>query len=131
MLIVGIGSGYVAALVMELAKFVAGVERFRRLADRAAKTLVLAGTDPIQIKHDDGMRGWQELAPFDRILLTGAVSSVPDALLGQLAKGGFCVAPVIGDGQSELISVNADGTCLQRRDIAFHAPLQTGVSKAL
>ena len=51
-LIVGIGSGYVAALVLELASYVAGVERFRRLADRAVKNLARAGVDSVQIKHD-------------------------------------------------------------------------------
>ena len=130
-LIVGIGSGYVAALVLELASYVAGVERFRRLADRAVKNLARAGVDSVQIKHDDGLMGWRDLAPFDRILLTGAVSAIPDALLGQLGKGGFCVAPITKDGKTELISVNADGTCLQRQSSVLHTPLQNGVSKAL
>lgn len=130
-LIIGVGSGYTAALVMELANYVAGIERFRRLADRAVKNLARAGVDSVQIKHDDGLRGWKECGPFDRILLTGSVPKVPDALLGQLAKGGFCVAPVGNEGVNELICMNADGTCLQRRATVFHTPMRTGVSKAL
>lgn len=130
-LIVGVGSGYTAALVMELATYVAGVERFRRLTDRAVKNLVRAGVDSVQVKHDDGFDGWRSAGPFDRILLTGAVPAVPDALLGQLGKGGFCVAPVMQGDVCELHNVNADGTCLQRRATVLHTALQSGVSKAL
>ncbi len=130
-LIVGVGSGYTTALVMELASYVAGIERYRRLADRSVKNLVRAGVDSVQVKHGDGLEGWRSAGPFDRILLTGAVESVPDALLGQLGKGGFCVAPVMKEGVCELYSVNADGTCLQRRGTVLHNALQAGVSKAL
>ena len=130
-LIVGVGSGYAAALVMELARYVAGIERFRRLADRAVKNLARAGVDSVQVKNDDGLLGWLDVAPFDRILLTGAVPKIPDALLGQLGKGGFCVAPIEEGGKTELLSVNADGTCLQRQASVLHTPLRNGVSKAL
>lgn len=130
-LIVGVGSGYTTALVMELASYVAGIERYRRLTDRSVKNLVRAGVDSVQVKHGDGLEGWRSVGPFDRILLTGSVENVPDILLGQLAKGGFCVAPVIKDGVCELQSVNADGTCLQRRTTVLHNALQAGVSKAL
>lgn len=130
-LIVGVGSGYTAALVKELSAFVAGVERFRRLADRAVKNLARAGVDSVQIKHDDGLSGWKDVGPFDRVLVTGRVEAVPDALLGQLAKGGFCVAPTVKEGQSRLVCVNADGTCLHHHPTVFHTPMRHGVSKAL
>ena len=130
-LIVGGGSGYMAALVAELVMQVYAVERFRRLSDRAARNLARAGIDSVAVKHDDGLLGWQKNGPFDRILLTGEVTDIPDALLGQLAKRGFCVAPVRKNNVSELLSVNADGTCLQRSPTVFHTPLRHGVSKAL
>lgn len=130
-LIVGAGSGYTAALVAEMAEHVFAVERFRRLADRAVRNLTAAGIDSVQVRHDDGLAGWHEQKPFHRILLTGAVPEIPDALLGQLGKNGFCVAPITEKGQTRLIAVNADGTCLHQTGTVFHAPLQTGVSKAL
>jgi protein-L-isoaspartate(D-aspartate) O-methyltransferase len=42
----------------------------------------------------DGSRGWEEEAPFDRILITAAAASVPHAIAEQLAVGGVLVAPV-------------------------------------
>lgn len=130
-LIVGVGSGYIAALAMELAGHVAGIERFRRLADRAVRNLAQAGVDSVQIKHDDGLMGWQEHAPYDRILLTGAVLKIPDVLLGQLAKNGFCVAPVGNEVENELVCMNADRVCLKRHATVCQTPLRSGVSKAL
>lgn len=130
-LIVGGGSGYTAALIAEMTAEVFAVERFRRLADRAAKNLIAAGIDSVRLRHDDGLAGWSAHKPFDRILLTGQVPEVPDALLGQLGKGGFCVAPIIKGGKNMLVAVNADGTCLHHANTVFHTPLRNGVSKAL
>lgn len=130
-LIIGAGSGYTAALVAEMAEQVFAIERFRRLADRAAKNLAAAGIDSVRLRHDDGLAGWREHRPFSRILLTGEVESIPDVLLGQLGKGGFCVAPIKENAANYLVSVNADGTCLHRLATVSHTPLLNGVSKAL
>ena len=130
-LLIGVGSGYTAALLSELAVSVAGVERYKLLTERAAKNMQLAGIDTVALKHGDGKEGWREKGPYDRILLTGSVEEVPDPLLGQLAKRGFCVAPVIKGDETMLVSVNADRSELQSFRCAFHLPLQTGLSKSL
>lgn len=130
-LLVGVGSGYTAALLSELAATVAGVERFRLLVERAAENLQLAGIDTVALKHGDGLDGWREKGPYDRILLTGSVEEVPDPLLGQLAKKGFCVAPIVENGQTSLVAVNADRSKLHAMPCGFHLPLHNGVSKTL
>lgn len=130
-LLVGVGSGYTAALLSELAASVAGVERYRRLTERARHNLKLAGIDSVVLMQGDGLEGWREQGPYDRILLTGSVESVPDVLLGQLAKRGFCVAPIEKDGRFELISINADRSELHTQPCGFHLPLISGVSKTL
>ncbi|MEO1407440.1 MAG: protein-L-isoaspartate O-methyltransferase, partial [Pseudomonadota bacterium] len=90
-LIIGTGSGYTTAVINRLAGAVWGVERFRRLADRTLTNLAATGIDTVQILHGDGLKGWPDEGPFDRILLTGAVESVPGELFQQLAETGLCV----------------------------------------
>jgi protein-L-isoaspartate(D-aspartate) O-methyltransferase len=89
------------------------------------------GLGNVAIRHGDGLFGWSERGPYDRILLTGAIDEVPDALLQQLAKGGVLIAPFqTADGQ-QLLRIGADGT--QGR-LAIAQPLASlidGVSKAL
>lgn len=130
-LLVGVGSGYTAALLSELASSVAGIERYRLLTKLAAENLQLAGIDSVSLKHGDGLDGWREKGPYDRILITGAVEAIPDPLLGQLAKNGFCVAPVIQGDQTKLIAMNADRSELNAMMCGFHLPLRAGVSKTL
>jgi protein-L-isoaspartate(D-aspartate) O-methyltransferase len=40
------------------------------------------------------LRGWQEHAPYDRIMVTAAARVLPDELINQLATGGRMVIPV-------------------------------------
>ncbi|MBA7707607.1 Protein-L-isoaspartate O-methyltransferase [subsurface metagenome] len=47
----------------------------------------------------DGSKGWKEYAPYDRILVTAAASSVPRPLKEQLADNGILVIP-IGESHS-------------------------------
>jgi protein-L-isoaspartate(D-aspartate) O-methyltransferase len=42
----------------------------------------------------DGMLGWPEEAPFDRIIVTAAGEEIPEALRNQLRVGGILVIPV-------------------------------------
>ena len=45
-------------------------------------------------KVDDGYYGWEEYAPFDRIIVTCGIDHVPPALIKQLAPNGIMVIPV-------------------------------------
>lgn len=97
---VGTGSGYHAAILSHLCRRVYTVERHKPLLAEAQarfKALELAN---VTAMAGDGMKGWQEQAPFDRISVTAAGSEPPQALLDQLKVGGVMVMPV--GGQSSL-----------------------------
>ena len=108
---IGTGSGYQAAILAQLSGTVYSLEIVPELAQSAARTLRELGHLNVNVREGDGYRGWPEQAPFDRILLTAAPPEVPEALIGQLAKGGRLVAPV-GRWDQELIVIqkSADGT---------------------
>lgn len=93
---IGTGSGYQSAILSPLCRMVYTVERHKPLlteAEARFKKLKLAN---IVTKHGDGYKGWPEAAPFDRIILTAVVETVPEVLIEQLKPNGILVAPVGG-----------------------------------
>jgi protein-L-isoaspartate(D-aspartate) O-methyltransferase len=91
---VGTGSGYQAAVLSRLAARVTSIERYRTLANSARVRLKALGYDNVDIIHGDGMAGLPDRAPFDRIIVTAAAETVPQALVDQLAVDGIMVLPV-------------------------------------
>jgi len=99
---VGTGSGYQAAVLALLADRVFTLERIPALARRARKTLDACGYCKVNIRLADGTLGWQEMAPFDAIIVTAGAPDVPRDYLDQLAVGGRLVIPV-GDRMSQVL----------------------------
>ena len=98
---IGTGSGYQAAVLSGLCRRVYTVERLRpllRQAERCFKELRLPN---ITTRWDDGSRGWPEIAPFERIIVTAAAVDVPPVLLDQLAPDGIMILPVGGDEEDQ------------------------------
>ena len=91
---VGAGSGYMAALLAHKARQVVSLEIHADLARLAADNLRRAAVVNAVVRHADGAPGLPAEAPFDAILLSGSVASVPAALLAQLKVGGRLVAIV-------------------------------------
>jgi protein-L-isoaspartate(D-aspartate) O-methyltransferase len=91
---VGTGSGYQAAVLSRLAREVVSVERYRTLADIARKRLAALGYDNVDVLVEDGLAGVPDRGPYDRIIVTAAAETVPDALLADLADGGVVVLPL-------------------------------------
>jgi protein-L-isoaspartate(D-aspartate) O-methyltransferase len=91
---IGTGSGYQAAVLSMLAKRVFSIEINGGLARRAAETLSRLGYANVTVRPGDGFFGWKEEAPFDAIIVTCAVETLPPALLDELAEGGRLIAPV-------------------------------------
>jgi protein-L-isoaspartate(D-aspartate) O-methyltransferase len=58
----------------------------------------------VVVRHGDGLKGWPEQAPFDRIVLSAAVPEVPQNLIDQLKPGGVLIAPVAHPGAAERFS---------------------------
>jgi len=91
---IGAGSGYQAAVLSPLCRMVYTVERHRALLEQAKARFKALKLDNIVTKFGDGLLGWAETAPFDRILLSAAVRQVPPILIEQLKPGGILIAPV-------------------------------------
>ena len=95
---IGTGSGYQTAILAQFANEVYTVERIEELSHKAKKRLDGLGFKNIHYKIGDGTYGWEEKAPFDRIMVTAAAVRLPKALASQLAPGGKMVIPVGEEG---------------------------------
>lgn len=93
---VGTGSGYVTALLANLAGQAISVERIEEFSHSAARKLAGHGLGNIALEIGDAAGGWARQAPYDAILLTGSVPVLPEAFREQLSIGGRLLA-VIGD----------------------------------
>ena len=102
---IGTGSGYQAAILAELARYVVTVERLPKLAKMASKVLDSLGYHNIVIHHSGETLGWPEEAPYEAILVTAAAPRVPPELISQLAIGGRMVMPVGSRYLQELVKI--------------------------
>lgn len=91
---VGTGSGYQAAVLAQLARHVYTIERYETLLKAAEARFRQLDISNITARFGDGMEGWPEKAPFDRILVTAGAEEVPQPLFEQLADGGVMVLPL-------------------------------------
>src|SRR5690606_27283006 len=93
---IGTGSGYQAAVLVELCAETYSIEYLPEVAAFGRSNLQKAGylERNLQLRVGDGYAGWPQAAPFDAILVTAAPDAVPQPLLDQLAMGGKLVIPV-------------------------------------
>jgi protein-L-isoaspartate(D-aspartate) O-methyltransferase len=104
---VGTGLGYQAAVMAEMGADVFSVEVVEEFAEAAVSRLAALGHD-VKVRVGDGSRGWDEHAPFDRVLVTAAAAEPPEALVEQLVPGGIMVVP-LGSGDVQQLSVVTTG----------------------
>jgi len=93
---VGAGSGHMAALLAHRAQHVVTLDNRPAHARLAAENLRRAGVMNATVREADGSRGLPGEAPFDAILLSGSVATVPSTLLEQLKVGGRLMA-IVGE----------------------------------
>jgi protein-L-isoaspartate(D-aspartate) O-methyltransferase len=94
---VGAGTGYNAAVMGQIvgsAGHVTSIEIDEALAAAAGEHLAAAGVGNVEVIAGDGYLGWPHRAPFDRIIVTAATTSIAPAWGEQLRVGGRLVAPV-------------------------------------
>ena len=85
---VGTGSGYMAALLGVHADHVWSIEIDPQLAELARGNLRRAGVTNVSVEVGNGLVGWPGHAPYDVIMVSGALARVPRALLEQLKPAG-------------------------------------------
>jgi len=131
---VGTGSGYQAAILSQLAGQVITVERYRTLAETARKALAELGYDNVTVIAGDGLKGVPEHAPYDRIIVTAAAESIPQALLDELAVGGVMVLPLgEHDGPQRLVKLTRGEAGVTQEDLIWvrFVPLLPGQAREL
>jgi protein-L-isoaspartate(D-aspartate) O-methyltransferase len=131
---IGAGSGYQTAVLARLSRLVYTIERYRTLLREAEARFHALQLTNIITKFGDGMLGWVEQAPFDRILVTAAAPEEPKALLKQLKPSGVLVAPVGKGSVQKLCRYAGDGEGAFKMDILCEVrfvPLLEGVAREL
>ena len=95
-LVVGAGTGYSAAVLAAIGLSVTALESSPSLAAAARAN----GLDVVEGTLE---AGWKKAAPFDQILIDGAVEYIPDAIVAQLAEGGRLGTALVDRGITRLI----------------------------
>ncbi|HEY1541003.1 MAG TPA: protein-L-isoaspartate O-methyltransferase [Xanthobacteraceae bacterium] len=85
------GSGYSSAVLARIAASVVALEDDEARARRCGEILGSLGVANVTIARGPLEAGWPGLAPYDVILVNGAVEVEPHGLLGQLKDGGRLV----------------------------------------
>ena len=102
-LVVGAGTGYSASVLERIGLSVVALESSAELAARARELGIETVEGPLE-------QGWNKGAPYDQILIDGAVEYLPDALVDQLADGGRLGAALVDRGVARLIVGRKAGT---------------------
>ena len=114
-LLVGSGAGYGAAVLARLAASVVALESDAALAARAKEQLAQLAIGNVAPVTGPLAQGWPRNAPYDLILVEGAVEEIPQALFDQLASGGRLVAVMLKEGMGQAtIFIERDKTISHR-----------------
>jgi len=131
---IGTGSGYQAAVLSRLAQEVVTIERFRTLAEAARARLETLGYRNVEVRLGDGLAGAPDRAPFDRIMITAATETVPEALVAQLAQDGVMVLPLGPHASPQnlvRLTKSEDGTRQEELIAVRFVPLLPGQAREL
>jgi protein-L-isoaspartate(D-aspartate) O-methyltransferase len=127
---IGTGSGNQSAYLSNLTNKVWTIEIIKPLAERTRgiyDDLIARGYTEykaINTKNADGYYGWEEAAPFDKIIVTCGIDHIPPPLLQQLRPNGIMVIPVGPPGQHVILKVvkqqGADGSVRVARSNVYN-----------
>ena len=127
---IGTGSGYQSAFLSNMTDKVWSIEIIKPLAERTRgiyDNLIKRGYSEfsaITSKNADGYYGWEEAAPFDKIVVTCGIDHIPPPLLKQLKDGGIMCIPVGPPGAQHVLKVvkkvGTDGTITVAREDIYH-----------
>jgi len=101
---IGTGSGYQAAILLEMGAKVYSIEYNKKLYERTKAFLPQMGYHT-NLFYGDGSRGLIAKAPYDKILVTAGAPVIPRALTDQLKEGGMLIIPVGGREQQKMVRI--------------------------
>ena len=101
---IGAGTGYSSAVLSKIAGSVVALEQDAALAEKAQSVLSALGYDTVAVVKGPLTAGYPAQAPYDVIVIEGAVERIPQILFDQLKEGGRLVA-VEGFGNSGVVHI--------------------------
>lgn len=113
----GTGSGFLTALLAQMAERVYSIDRIRELSHRARVALDELGIQNAALMVGDGTIGWRKFAPFDVIVVSAAAPDVPHSLVDQLADGGRMLIPVGSKDGQRLVLVEKEGFAVTQQPL--------------
>src|SRR4029077_15389037 len=106
----------------------------RTLAEGARRALAALGYDNVTVIAGDGLNGVPGHAPYDRIIVTAAAETVPQALVDELAVGGVLILPLgQHDGPQRLVKLTREEGGVTQEDLIWvrFVPLLPGQAREL
>lgn len=130
-MVIGCGNGYSAAVLARLANSVVAVESDAALAPKAQELLAELGATNVSLARSPLTAGYPQKAPYDVILLDGAVHEIPETIAGQLSLGGRLVAVLQADGPGRaILATRTEAGLSQRVVFDCSVPSLPGFAKA-
>lgn len=122
---IGTGTGFFTTLLSKQAHKVITVDFFPELTQRAQKNCAAFGCQNIEFVTALGNQGWVESAPYDGIVLSGALESLTDLLKLQVHLGGKLFAITGKDWVQSgcLYQIDSTGKWSQQLVFETHTPL--------
>ena len=102
---VGTGLGYQAAVLSRLCSKVYTIDIIAELTQRAGLILSAVDYRNVVSATGNGILGWEEYAPYDKIIVAACGDEVPPALIEQLTSNGRLIMPVGGESDQKLLLV--------------------------
>jgi protein-L-isoaspartate(D-aspartate) O-methyltransferase len=117
---IGTGSGYQAAVLLEMGAKVYTIEYNKKLYERTREFLPELGYKPFFF-YGDGSKGIPAKAPYDRIIVTAGAPVVPTALTDQLTENGILIIPVGDREKQKMLRITKTQGALKKEEFDFFA----------
>jgi len=128
---VACATGYSTAVIARLAKRVTALEQDADLVRMASELVRASGAMNATVVQGGLTEGCSQREPFDVIFINGAIETVPQTLLGQLAEGGRLAAVRHGSPGRAQLYVREKGKVGCREDFDSATPLLAGFRKTV
>ncbi len=94
---IGTATGWQTCILSKLTGEVYSIDIRKNLYNFAAERIQKYSKGNVFLKIANGAYGWEENAPYDRIIVSCAAERIPQALLQQLSTAGIMVIPIGGE----------------------------------